>query len=110
MIEKIVLDFLSERLLYPVHMGVPAKAPSRFYVLRKVDSSRENYVDTAMFTILSYAESSLEAAKANELAKSAMDDLTELDCISASKRNGDYQFPDPKTKQNRYQAVYSVTY
>lgn len=110
MIEQIVLDFLSEKLPYPVRMEVPAEAPSRFFVLRKADSSRENYVDTAMFTVLSYAESLLEAAKANELVKSAMDDLIELDDISASRRNGDYPFPDPNTKQHRYQAVYSVTY
>lgn len=110
MIELTVLRFLMQRLPHPVFMETPPAPPARYYILRKADSARENYIDSAMFTVMSYAESLLEAAKMNELAKTAMDDLTELDEVSASSRGGDYPFPDTTTKKHRYQTVHNITH
>lgn len=110
MIELDVLRFLEQRLPSPVYMEVPAKPPARYYILRKADSSRENLIDSAMFTVMSYAESLLEAAKLNELAKTAMDDLVELDSVSSSRRGGDYPFPDTNNKQPRYLTVHNITH
>lgn len=110
MIELIVLDYLKSCLPEPIYMELPTEPPERFFILRKVDSGRVDLVDSAMFTVWSYAESLLEAAKLNELAKNAMDDLIELDDISASDRNGDYPFPDTVTKRHRYQTVHNITH
>lgn len=110
MVELTVLNFLERRLPYPVSMEKPEKEPERYYVLRKAGSDREDYVDSAVFVVMSYAESMLEAAKMNEAAKIEMDNLIELDSISASKRNGDYPFPDTQTKRYRYQTVHNITY
>lgn len=110
MIELTVLRFLQQRLPYPVRMEIPAEPPVRYYILRKADSGRENYIDSSMFTVMSHAESLLEAAKMNELAKSAMDDLTELDEVSASRRAGDYPFTDTENKRYRYQTVHNITH
>lgn len=110
MIEKIILDYLSDRLSVPVRMEVPANPPKRFVVLEKTGSSRENHIQSAMFTAQSYAETLLEAAKLNEAVKAVMDDLAELDQICRSELNSDYNFTDTASKRYRYQAVYDVTY
>lgn len=110
MIEVIVLNFLRQRLPYPVSMEVPVNPPDKFFVLQKVDSARQDYIDTSMFIVWSYAESNFEAAKMNEIAKNAMDDLADLDAVSASKRAGDYPFPDAKLKRYRYQTVHNITH
>ena len=110
MIELIVLRFLEAQLPHPVYMETPAEKPAQYYILRKADSGRENFIDAAMFTVMSYADSLLEAANMNELAKIAMDNLTELDEVSASRRNGDYPFTDTQNKKHRYQTVHTITH
>lgn len=110
MIEITVRGFLAEKLPVPVFMEFPANPATRFVILRKGGSSREDWLKSAMFVADSYGESLLDAAKLNELVKAAMDDLTDLPKISASKPAGDYQAFDEKNKRYRYQAVYNITY
>lgn len=110
MIEKIVLDHLAARLPVPVYMEMPSEDPSRFVVLRKADSDRENLIDSAMFVADSYAESLLAAARLNEQVKLAMDNLAELDQVAASQRGGDYPLMDTQNKQYRYQAICTITH
>lgn len=110
MIEITVLDFLTEKLPMPVYMEFPSNPDTRFVVLRKGDSSREDWLKSAMFVVESYAESLLEAAKLNEQVKAVMDNLTDLPEISASKPAGDYPLTDTKNKRYRYQAVYNITH
>lgn len=110
MVEITVRDFLAENLPTPVFMEFPVDPVTRFVILRKTDSGRENRLDSAMFVADSYGESLLEAAKLNELVKAAMDDLTDLDVVSASEPAGDYPAFDEKNKRYRYQAVFNITY
>lgn len=110
MIEIIVLNHLRGKLQIPVHLEFPSEPSDRFVVLRKADSSRENLIDTSMFVADSYAESLLETAKLNELVKTALDSLIELDNVSRSARGGDYPFFDTKNKRYRYQAVQNITH
>lgn len=110
MIEITVRDHLAGKCQVEVHMEVPANPPQRFVVLRKGDSSRENYLDKAIFVADSYAESLLEAAKLNEQVKTIMDDLIELNEICCVRRSGDYPNPDTASKRYRYQAVFDITH
>lgn len=110
MIESIVFDFMKSNLSVPVFMEYPTEQHTRFVVLRKADSSRDNMVDTAMFVADSYAETMYETAKLNEQVVAAFDSLTDLENVSSSKRGGDYNAPDTQNKRYRYQAVCNVTY
>ncbi len=110
MIEITVRAFLADKLLVPVYMEFPSKPGPRFVILRKTDSGRENRLESAIFVADSYAETLLEAARLNELVKTAMDDLTDLDGVAASEPAGDYPAPDTQNKKYRYQAVYYITY
>ncbi len=110
MIEIIVLDHLAASLSVPAYMEFPSNPSSRFVVLRKTDTERDDWIETAQFVADSYAESLLEAAKLNIQVKEAMDAATQLDSVAASYLVSDYPFPDHQNKHYRYQAVYKITH
>lgn len=110
MIEIIIKNYLAEKLSVPVVLEVPADLPSSFVLLEKTGSSREEHIDRAMLAIQSYAPSMYDAARLNERVKAAMDSAAELDAVSASRLNSDYNFTDTTTKRYRYQAVYDLVY
>lgn len=110
MIEKIVRDFLSQKLTVPVRMEVPSDPPESFVVLEKTGSGRSNRISTATIAAQSYAKSMLDAAELNEQVKAAMDDLIDLDEVCRSQLNSDYNFTDTASKRYRYQAVYDITH
>ena len=109
MIEIIIKNYLAEKLSVPVVLEVPANSPKSFVLLEKT-GSREERIDRAMLAIQSYAPSMYEAARLNERVKAAMDSAAELDAVSASRLNSDYNFTDTTTKRYRYQAVYDLVY
>ena len=110
MIEIIIKNYLAEKLSVSVVLEVPADPPKSFVLLEKTGSSREAHIDRAMLAIQSYAPSMYEAARLNERVKAAMDSAAELDAVSASRLNSDYNFTDTTTKRYRYQAVYDLVY
>lgn len=110
MIEITIRDYLAKALAVPVYMEFPHNAPDRFVVLRKGDTTRQNRLESTVFIPESYEKSMLEAAKLNQQVKQAMDELTELDDVSASDLAADYPAFDDKNKRYRYQAIYNITY
>lgn len=110
MIELTVKEFMEGRLSVPLYMEFPEEAPESFVVLRKGDSSREDFVDSAMLVVDSYGPSLLTAAQLNEQVKVILDDLTLLDSVSSSRPGGDYPLVDTKNKRYRYQAVQTITH
>lgn len=110
MIELTIKAFLERILPCHVYMRFPDDPGSRFVVLELEHNPRENHIESAILVADSYGESQLEAAKLNELVKSALDELTELDDIAGSHRGGDYPFFDTKHKRYRYQAVQNITH
>lgn len=110
MIELTVKEFLESRLTVPLFMEYPEDPPDSFVVLRKGDSGRENHLDSAMLVADSYGPSLLEAARLNELVKAILDNLVLLDCVSSSRRGGDYPAYDTNNKKHRYQAVQNISH
>ncbi len=110
MIEKTILDYLSDVLSVPVYLEVPEEPSDSFVLLEKTGSSRTNWVCAATMALQSYGPSLYDAAVLNETVKVAMDGAITLDVICAARLNSDYNFTDTATKRYRYQAVYDVTY
>lgn len=110
MIEKILLDYLNEKLGVPVLMEVPENNIKRFVVLEKVGSSQTNHIPTATMAAQSYGPTLYDAAKLNELVKVAIESSIELNEISSVRLNSDYNFTNTETKKYRYQALYVITY
>lgn len=116
MIEKVVLDYLTQTLVIgstsiPCFMEVPADEPQTpFVVVEKVGSSRVNGINSASFAIQSYAPSLYEAAVLNDLAKEAMFNIVALDDIARVSLDSDYPFSNTATKSRRYQAIFDLTH
>lgn len=109
MIEKTILDFLSEKLSpVIVYTERPVDPEETYVILEKTGSGKDNHICSAMIALQSYAGSLLAAAELNEKVKTAMDDLISLDEICKVKLNTDYNYTDTETKQYRYQAVYDI--
>lgn len=110
MIEKIILDYLTEKLNVPVYMEVPEKPDECFVVVEKTGSGVENRVYSAMITIQSYGKTLEQAAELNEEVKGWMEIANELAEIGACRLNSDYNYTNTSTKSYRYQAVYDIVH
>ena len=111
MIDKTVLDYLTERLQVPVYMEMPEKnTPGMFVLVEKTGGSRRDQISSAMMAIQSYGESLYTAANLNEQVKLVMQYLPEKDDVASCRLNNDYNFTDTSTKRYRYQAVYDIVH
>ena len=110
MIEKTVLDYLTDTLEVPAYMEMPEKPPNRFLVIEKTGSSEKNMIFDAMIAVKSYGKSLADAAAVNERVKKAMRGLTSMPDVSRCSLNSDYNFTDTSTKRYRYQAVFDITH
>lgn len=116
MIEKTVLDYMTQALSVPVYMEIPpeqpgVQTPASFVVIQKLGSTFTNRLDTATMAFQSYSKNSLlEAARLNESVKAAVENMVSLATVSNCFLNSDYNFTDTRTKRYRYQALYVITY
>lgn len=109
MIEKIVLDYLKNKLEVDCYMEVP-KNKSTFILIEKTGSSQNDRIFDATIAIQSYDTSMLKAAKLNEKVKEAMLDISDLNEICRCRLNSDYNYTDTETKKYRYQAVFDIVH
>ena len=110
MIELTILNHLKTKLSVPVYLEEPEIKPDRYVLFEKLGSDKKNNLLSASFAFQSYAESLYQAVVLNELTKTAVDSLIELDEIASVKINSDYNFTDTTTKRYRYQAVYNFNH
>lgn len=110
MIEKILLDYLRERLSVPVYTEEYGKMPERYVLVDKTGGGGSTYLKEATVAIQSYGKSLYEAAVLNEQVKEEMDNIIELDVISKCSLNSDYEYTDTTRKKYRYQAVFDLVY
>lgn len=112
MIEKIILDYISEELPdVPCYMERPEKKPDGEYILlEKTGSSLSNHLPRATFAVQSYAPTLLQAAELNEEVKAVLLNAAVLSDISGVYLQNDYNYTNTTTKQPRYQAVFDFYY
>lgn len=111
MIEKIIYDFLVAKQTIPVYTEIPKTKPSRFYTIEKTGSGLSNHINSATIAIQSYGTSLLDAVQMNDnLIDLMLNDFLDLNEIGGIRKNSDYNFTDPTSKEYRYQAVFDVTY
>ena len=110
MVEKTILDHLTQRLNVKVFMEEPEKPPKSYVIIEKVGSRQSNRIDTASFAVQSYGASLLQASELNQSVKEAMSDLVIHSDIASCKPTSDYNFTDISTKRYRYQALFDITH
>lgn len=110
MIEKIILDYLSERFTEPVLMEEPEVKPVTYVLIEKTGSGETNHIGSATIAVQSYAPSLYDAAALNERVKTAMKNAITMDEIVKVTLNSDYNYTNTASKRYRYQAVFDVIF
>lgn len=110
MIEKVLYDFLNDRLSVPCWLEVPKDAPDSYVIIERTNSSRRNHIMTAVFAIQSYAASLYDAAALNQEVRGVMEELNGSALVGAALFQSDYSQTNLPKKQYRYQAVYNIVY
>jgi hypothetical protein len=110
MIEKIMIDYLTDALSVPVYLERPVEPPDEYVIIQKTGSSKVNQICSATLAFQSYAKSLYNAAVLNETVKTAVEASVTLPEISRARLNSDYNFTNTASKQYRYQAVFDITH
>lgn len=111
MIEKVLRDYLLERLNVPVYLEIPKKgAPDTYVVFEKTGGGITNHIRSSTFAFQSVAPSLSQASALNDEVIAAMEEALELPEIARSQLNSDYNFTDPEKKYYRYQAVFDLVH
>jgi len=110
MIELIIYEYLKDVMPVDVYMQRPEKAPSKYIIIEKTGSSKNNHIKQATIAFQSYADTLYEAAELNEALKDAVENAVSLNEISGVTLNSDYNFTNAAGKQYRYQAVFVFTH
>lgn len=108
MIEKIILDYLTENIDIPSYLERPEVKPERCILFEKTSGGKENLINSATFAFQSYGTSLYDSALINEELKEVIEKMVELPDIGGVKFNTDYNFTNPRTKEYRYQAVFDI--
>lgn len=109
-IEATVISFLGTELSVPVSGDIPHAMPTTFVTVEKTGGGRTNHVMTATLAVQSWAGTREQASELNEAVKEAMFALIELDNVSRSELDADYNYTDEETGRFRYQAVFDIVY
>lgn len=112
MIEQTVRDFLvSEGYETYVQIAPTQTASPTHIVVQRTGTSLENLISGARIVVQTYAPSLLEAGRLNdEIVNLMVYSFPTVRNISACRLENAYPQIDLRTKENRYQAVFYVTY
>lgn len=110
MIEKIIRDYLLARISVPVYVDVPAEPPESYVVVERTGGGETEHIRSAMVAVQSYGASRYDALTLHENVLLLLKNLKELDNVSASDLNAEYDYTDTSTNRYRYQAVFDIIY
>lgn len=110
MIEKKILDYLSNKIDTPCFMERQKICPKSYVLIEKIGSTKNNYINRCTIAIQSYDETMYGASLLNEKVKNSMENIIELNDIGSCRLKNDYNFTDTAMKKYRYQAVFEIVY
>lgn len=110
LIEKVLYDYLTERLSVDVVMTIPENPPCRFVLVELTGHADKDLIQNATFAIQSYGKDLLDAAEINREVLNVMEQITNLDEVAGCHLNTYYNFTDTETKKPRYQALYDISH
>lgn len=109
MIEKIICDYLSEKLNCTVLPEKPDRPFGKAVFVERT-GGRGRFIINSTVALQSYGDSLYEAASLNDEVIEAMYEMIELNEITHVELNSTYNFTDTTTKEYRYQAVFDITH
>lgn len=110
-IEEKVRNHINSNSAVKAYIERQPEISGKFILVEKTGGGgNSDGVTPATIALQCYAPSLYEAAELNEQMKNVMKKLALDSKICKVKLNSDYPFPDTRTKEYRYQAVYNITY
>lgn len=92
----------------PVFGDVPSVRPARFLTVERTGGPSERVLSRPVFAVQAWADTRAHAAALAELTASALHDIAALPQVGALRVEGIYNFPDPDSKEARYQLTVSA--
>ena len=105
MIEKLIIDYLSEHLEVFVGMEAPEQT-TNYVLLDKTGSSRNNLIITSTIAIQSYGPSLYAAMDLNAQVEETMEGLLELNRITRVELETDYNYTNTACQRYCFVTVF----
>ena len=111
MIEKRVIDYLSEQFQIPVYAEVPKDKPSQFLTVARTGRAVIDHIQQANIAVQAWSSISLyDAADLCNEVETIMSNFVADNSIAKCSLENSYNFTDISTKTYRYQAVFNIVY
>lgn len=109
MIEKVLLDYLSEEMDVPVFMELQdGEEPEQYITIQKSGGSLDNHVGATTFYIQSNAPSLFAASLLNERVKETLLNGDVNGMVYGVKLIADFNASDTVSKQYRYHSTFTL--
>lgn len=103
--EAWLVSHLSERLGVPAYAEVPGDRPERFVTVERTGGSSEPFRDLPTVAVQCWAQTRYEASEMARRSRDACLDYMDEPGVSRVEVTSMYDFPDPDSRQPRYQLV-----
>lgn len=111
MIEKTVIDYLTDALGVPVGAEVPPGPPTSYCTVEKRNSDAADGLLLALIAVVSRAPSKWDAMNLSKQVRDAMAALRDEEPnVFSARCTTEYDSTNDKTKEYRYTAVFRVSY
>lgn len=90
-------------------LEVPENRPEEFISLELVGTDGAMFNPKYSFAIQSWAKTRIRAAEISRMVELAVYELDENEALFSPGVDGTYRFPDPDSRQERYQTTIHVT-
>lgn len=107
-IETIVLDYLTANLSVPAATEIPTGDFTDCVVFRVTDRDKRNHLEMATLEFESFSTSKYNAAVIDEELRQVMEEIVELNEISASKFGGGNDEIDSTLKRYKYRSFFNL--
>lgn len=107
--ESVIIAYLNEAGSLPAFGDVPEDRPSVFITVERTGGARSRIVDEGTYAVGVWATSRAEAMSlADDVADLLIDAPAHVDAVAALDVLSVYNFPDPESRQARYQLTVSA--
>lgn len=104
-VERVVAEFLLEKTDIPVYLEVPKDRPSEFITVEQTSTGGTRFAKIVYLAVQSWAETRKLAEEISEMVEEAVFELDEIPNFFNPNATQTYRFPDPASKQQRYQTT-----
>ena len=109
-IEKIVIDYLKNKLNIPAYAEKPENAPDEYLIVERVGGSISNFIRMSEISVRCISTTMYNASVLNDKVISAMLDIDDCNPISHCSLEEDSNYTDTTTKRYRNRSIFKVVY